>query len=264
MATEFVTDLLAPFCADPSTAGIVTDFDGTLAPIVADPPTARPLPEVPRLLARLAARYARVAVVSGRPAGFLIDRLGGDDLPVNLALSGLYGLERVAVRRTGPPLVAVHAEAEPWVDLVEQAAISADAHAPAGVYVERKGLSVTIHVRTAPEHADWAAGWTRDWAAASGLAVHPGRMSWELRPPVRIDKGTVVDELVDGLAAALFAGDDVGDLPAFDALDRLGASGAHTVRIAVRSAEAPAQLLARADLIADGPDGVVALFHTLL
>lgn len=264
MAAEIVSELFQPFVDDPTTAGIVTDFDGTLAPIVADPPTARPLPAVPQLLADLADRYALVAVVSGRPASFLVDRLGGDGLPANLALSGLYGLERVARRAGGPPFVAVHAEAQPWISAIEEAAAGAEASAPPGVYVERKGLSVTIHVRTAPEHADWAAGWTRDWAAVTGLAVHPGRLSWELRPPVRVDKGTVVDELVEGLATALFAGDDVGDLPAFDALDRLEASGGHVVRVAVRSPEAPAELLARGDLVADGPEGVAALFRSLL
>lgn len=264
MASPLETDLFEPFRSSPATSGIVTDFDGTLAPIVADPPSARPLGEVPDLLARLSERYARVAVVSGRPASFLIDRLGGERMPINLALSGLYGLERVAVRKSGAPLIAVHADATPFVDLIETAAEAAEEHAPRGVYVERKGLSVTVHVRTAPEHADWAAGWTRDWAASTGLAVHPGRMSWELRPPVKIDKGTVVDELVEDLGAALFAGDDVGDLPAFDALDRLEASGAHVVRIAVRSAEAPAELLARADLVAEGPSGVAGIFRSLL
>ncbi len=40
-------------------------------------------------------------------------------------------------------------------------------------------------------------------------------MSVELRPPVKTDKGTVVDELASGLGAACFFGDDLGDLPAF-------------------------------------------------
>ncbi len=47
-------------------------------------------------------------------------------------------------------------------------------------------------------------------------------MSWELRPPVPTDKGTVVTELAAGLAAVCFVGDDTGDLPAFEALRRLG------------------------------------------
>ncbi|MGI8794698.1 MAG: trehalose-phosphatase [Acidimicrobiales bacterium] len=264
MATPDIDALLDPFRSAPREAGVITDFDGTLAPIVSDPREARPGPLVPKLLVDLSRRFGRVAVVSGRPAAFLLDRLGGDDLPDQLVLSGLYGLELVPLRSNGAPVVEVHAEATPWIDAIAAAATDAEAAAPDGVYVERKGLSVTLHVRNAPEHAGWAERWATERSTATGLAIHPGRRSWELRPPVRIDKGTVVDGLISGLAAALFAGDDVGDLPAFDALDRARDSGAHTVRIGVRSTEAPVELLDRADVVVDGPQGVVELFAALL
>ena len=52
------------------------DFDGTLSPIVADPADARPLTGAPELLAELARSFAVVAVVSGRPAAFLVRPLG--------------------------------------------------------------------------------------------------------------------------------------------------------------------------------------------
>src|SRR5207248_621477 len=100
-------------------------------------------------------------------------------------------------------------------------------------------------------------------AVRTGLVVHPGRMSYELRPPVGRDKGTAVAEAGEGMAAVCFAGDDRGDLPAFEALDHLAASGADALRIGVRSAEAPTELLDRADLIVDGPAGVVELFERL-
>ena len=48
------------------------DFDGTLAPIVDDPNKARPLPGTDELLAHLAARFAAVALLSGRPADYLV------------------------------------------------------------------------------------------------------------------------------------------------------------------------------------------------
>jgi trehalose 6-phosphate phosphatase len=74
----------------------------------------------------------------------------------------------------------------------------------------------------------------------------------------------VVDALVEAAAAACFLGDDLGDLPAFDALDRLAArSGADVLRVAVRSEEAPPELLARADLVVDGPPGALALLEEL-
>jgi trehalose 6-phosphate phosphatase len=75
----------------------------------------------------------------------------------------------------------------------------------------------------------------------------------------------VVEQLCEGLASAAFAGDDAGDLPAFDALDRLEATGRleRGVRIGVTSAEGPPELLARADLQVDGPVGLAALLADL-
>ncbi len=133
------------------------------------------------------------------------------------------------------------------------------------MHVERKGYAVTLHVRRAQEALEWARHWSTGTAEASGLEVHEGRMSFELRPPIEVDKGTVVDGLVAGAAAACFLGDDVGDLPAFDALDRLHeATGAAAVRVGVRSAEAPAELLARSDVVVDGPAGSLAFLRALL
>ena len=68
-------DRLSAWLAHPGRAGILTDFDGTLAPIVADPAAAVALPGVSDALVALAARYARVAVISGRPVAYLLDRL---------------------------------------------------------------------------------------------------------------------------------------------------------------------------------------------
>ncbi len=91
-------------------------------------------------------------------------------------------------------------------------------------------------------------------------------MSVELHPPVAVDKGTAVEALVavPVIRAVCFLGDDVGDLPAYDALDRLAAVGVHALRVAVRSAEAPPALLERADVVVEGPAGAVAFLEDLL
>src|SRR4051794_20549389 len=81
-------DALAPLRASPSRAGILTDFDGTLSPIVDEPAAARTLEGAADMLARLAQRYAVVAVLSGRPVDYLQPFFGP-----SLILSGLYGLE---------------------------------------------------------------------------------------------------------------------------------------------------------------------------
>jgi trehalose 6-phosphate phosphatase len=89
------------------------------------------------------------------------------------------------------------------------------------------------------------------------------RKSFELRPPVDRDKGTIVEAAASGLRAACFIGDDQGDLAGFDALDRLANRGVHAVRVAVQSAESPPALLTRADVIVDGPDGALAWLKAL-
>ncbi|HVL92678.1 MAG TPA: trehalose-phosphatase [Acidimicrobiales bacterium] len=247
---------LAALAAEPGRSGIVCDFDGTLAPIVADPAAARPLAGAVEVLHRLAERYATVAVVSGRPMAFLVEHLALGS-GSRLRVAGLYGLETWA----GGSQVD---RWEPWRRVVAEVADRADAQAPPGVLVERKGLTVTVHYRTAPEAAVWARVFAEAEAARTGLALHPARMSEELRPPVAVDKGTVVADLARDLAGACFLGDDLGDLPAFVALDELAATGLNAVKVAVASAEAPPDLIARADLVVDGPDGALALLTELL
>jgi trehalose 6-phosphate phosphatase len=129
--------------------------------------------------------------------------------------------------------------------------------------VEDKGLSLTLHVRPHPELADVTQHWADAAAARSGLHVRRARMSAELHPPVAADKGTVTTELVAGLAAACFIGDDVGDLPAFTALEAFAASGGAAVRAVVTSTEAPRHLLDAADLLLDGPPAVLDFLTAL-
>jgi trehalose 6-phosphate phosphatase len=91
-------------------------------------------------------------------------------------------------------------------------------------------------------------------------------MSDELVPPIPTDKGRVVRELAGGLDAVCFFGDDVGDIPALEALDELRAAGtvASTLKVVVRSLESSPALLDLADVVVDGPEGAVALMRKLL
>jgi trehalose 6-phosphate phosphatase len=251
--------LLLPLTEHPATSALFIDFDGTLANIVDDPVGARPLPGVPALLEDLAVRFAMVAVLSGRPPAFLHDVLGS---PKGVEVIGLYGLARV---------LEASGEADRWSAVIDDVVAEAVAEAPDGVYVEPKGLTVTLHWRHAPQAQPWVADFVEREHDARGLQIHSGRMELELRPPVEVDKGTVIrslatDSPVEWRAAAAF-GDDMGDLPAFAALDDLAAGTAGppvlTVRVAVVDDESPPEVAARADLTVRGAPAAVDLLHTV-
>jgi trehalose 6-phosphate phosphatase len=247
---------LRPLAAGPSSAALLVDYDGSLAPIVDDPAAAVVLPAARAALARVVPRLGRVAIVSGRPVDFL-----RANLPIDgLEYVGQYGLERLAGGQ-----VLVDPRAEPYVEEVARLLAAARTELP-DARVEQKGtIAIGLHWRGRPELEASVTGWARRAAADHGLECAAGRMAVELRPPVGMDKGVAVEELSAGFTAAAFAGDDLGDLPAFVALDRLVADGRlrHAVRIGVRSPEEPPEVVARADVHVDGPAGLAALLDEL-
>ena len=238
---------------------ICLDFDGTIAPIVEDPAAARPLPGIVELLGPLADRYAALALISGRPATYLASHAAAP----GVRYLGMYGLEEIVEGRVqvderleaARPAVAAAAH-----DLAGDPAVTAS-----GAYLEDKRYAVAVHTRRVADPARWASpvGQAAERAAAAhGLEVVPGRMVWELRPQVRSDKGDAVRRVAteSGARHLLVAGDDLGDLPAFAVAEELGGG----LRVAVRSDEAPAELLDAADLVVDGPEGVRGLLEHLL
>ncbi|CAN5177183.1 trehalose-phosphatase [soil metagenome] len=194
---------------DPARACLVLDFDGTLAPIVEDPATSAMPPATHDLLSRLATRLGRLAIVSGRPAGFLADRVGVD----GVHLVGLYGLERVIGGRVVPdPRI------QPYLPALQHArqVLSGVVASWPGAELEDKGRALAVHWRRAEDHEGAADALPAAIRAAAGdLEVEDGKMVVELRPPVAADKGTAVAWLAKGYDAVAYAGDDLGDLPAF-------------------------------------------------
>ncbi|HEX9775237.1 MAG TPA: trehalose-phosphatase [Actinomycetota bacterium] len=233
--------------------GLFLDFDGTLAPIVDDPASAAPLAGVPEALRAIGPSLALAMVVSGRPVAFLRRAFG--ELP-GVELAGLYGLERVRdgveESRAGPETREAVAEARASLERLLPA-----------LHVEDKGAAVTVHSRRAPDPVGMLAdaeAVVREVAAEHGLLVRPGRLALELVPDLAIDKGAVVAEAIEqGTRAAVVAGDDRGDVPAFRAAEAAGWS----LRIAVVSDEAPPELLAEADRTVQGPEGLLGFLRRL-
>jgi trehalose 6-phosphate phosphatase len=248
--------------ASPQTSGLFTDFDGTLSQIVRVPSQARPLAGVSEVLAELAGRYRAVVVVSGRSASELLEWLGPD-----IEIWGTHGVERT---QGGEIVLSEQAAAyeQLMTDVAAEAAACIDAAGLEGAMVEDKRIVLGLHYRSAPnrEHAkEELQRIARELADRHGLVVVSGKASFELRPPIELSKRAVVEQRARQLelSAACFIGDDLGDLPAFDALDALGSEKVATLRVAVDSDEAPEELVRRADLVVEGPAEVVELLRTL-
>lgn len=253
------------------------DYDGTLSPIVADPAAAVIHPDAPDVLVALAAQVRAVVVVTGRPAAQAVslgglpavaDRLGDQAL---LLVLGQYGNERWdsasrAVTSPEPPegLVALAAELPSLLA----------ANDAASAFVEDKGLALAVHTRRLP---DPQAAFERlrpvlvEAADRHGLHLEPGRMVLELRAP-GMNKGDAVRAVASELEAGalVFAGDDLGDVEAFRAVAALregglpAAGGNRLPGLLICSgSEEQTALVDLADVVVDGPEGVLAFLRQL-
>lgn len=258
-------DGLAALLERPGRAVIALDFDGTLAEIVPDPEQARAHERAVPALAALAPKVASVAVITGRPAGVAVRHGGfagvaGLD---HLVVLGHYGAERwdavtgsVRAPAPDPGVAAARAELPGFLDGIG---------AWHGTWIEEKGRAVAVHTRRA-EDPQAAFDALREPLAAlasrHGLILEPGRMVLELRPP-GMDKGVALSEYVRevGAEAVLYAGDDLGDLAAYAAVDKLRSDGVPGLLLC--SGSEVTELAERADLLLPGPAQVADFLAAL-
>lgn len=244
------------------------DFDGTLSPIVDDPEQAHIHPDASAVLVDLAEQVAAVAVITGRPARQALALGGLDEVGAaigeagnDLYLFGQYGNERWSTtdRRVISPRPP-HGLATLLRDLPRVLrAAGAD-----GAFIEDKGLAVAVHTRRLadPDGAfERLLPLLRELAGRHDLVVEPGRHVVEIRSH-GMHKGLVVERLARELNAGgfLFAGDDLGDLEAFEAVAELGRRGLATLLVCSVSDE-ESTLVAVSDLVVKGPEGVLDLLR---
>jgi trehalose-phosphatase len=195
------------------------DFDGTLSQFVDDPADARLSPSMERALRAIAGHDTMsVAIISGR------DRT---DLHRLVDIPGLIYVGNHGLDISGPGYMFVEPTAASRTDELRALAqtLTAKLQGIEGVFVEYKGLTISVHYRQVPAsgqdelrrivHATLA-GTSHPFVLGAGEKVH------EIRPRVYWNKGTAVTWIRAQLgkpdALPIYVGDDTTDEDAFTAL----------------------------------------------
>ena len=261
---EALAEALRPITDDPESAAVLCDIDGTLAPIVRRADEAKVPEEASKLLGRLGRRYGLVACVSGRSAAEARRLVGVG----SIAYAGSHGAELLEPGSSQPRLIPAF---KSWEGRVRGFAAERDTPElrKLRVRIEDKGPIAAFHWRDVPDEdaARTQLEGLAQEAETAGFETHWGRKVLEVRPPVPLDKGRAVRDLVgsSGVRAALFGGDDATDVDAFDTLESLLSEGEldSAVRVGVESDEGPASIVERADLVVDGVAGFARVLEAL-
>jgi trehalose 6-phosphate phosphatase len=262
MVTMLRDEMVQRVTADPTHALIALDFDGTLAPIVKDPTTSRPTEGAIDAIAALARAGARIAVITGRDAATAVD-LGGLAAVPDIVVAGLYGAETWHQGELQTP------DQPPAVDELRAELPAVIAHGDNDLWIEDKRLSLVVHARLTAHPAEAIEAvrpGVEALAERLGLETHDGKGVLEIRLP-GYDKGSVLRRLVDRFAptSVLFAGDDLGDIPALEAVRDMRRAGIAAYGIAVVPLSSDSlELAVAADLRVDDPDQLVQLLWQLV
>ena len=261
--SQSLDEAIQPLLASPESTAVLLDVDGTLAPIVRDARDASVPVPTRSLMITMTRRYSVVAAVSGRQAedARRVVAAGG------LSYVGGHGSE---ILLPGESEATIDPSLTAWTEPVQDAASEAVRElSNLGVRREDKGAISAIHWRGTPDEAacERALRAIATRIEDSGLVAHWGRKVLEIRPPSPFDKGLGIRNLLKGrpVRQAIYIGDDLTDIDAFNALAEMDASGElqHIVRIGVNSPETPSELVAAADFMVNGIDGVVEVLEVL-
>jgi trehalose 6-phosphate phosphatase len=265
VTSALLHEALAPLRSNPDASAVLFDIDGTLAPIVANSTEAR-VPEPTRqLLIAVARRFGLVACITGR-------RAADARALVSIGTITYIGSHGAELLKAGWTEAVLDPSLREWIDRIADFRRQVDTAElrRARVRIEDKGPIVAFHWRgaTDEEVARAAVDALAAQAEAAGLEVHWGRKVMEARPPIPIDKGAgVVNLLRDAhVGAGMFVGDDFTDLDAFRMLRKLKDGGELTAAlcVGVRSEEGPPEIVDEADIVVDGTDGVRELLIALV
>jgi len=241
--------------------GLIFDVDGTIAEIAPTAEAVKVTPGCKKHLRSLVKRLPVVAATSGRLTEVLRRLVGVD----GVVCYGNHGLERWFKGQ-----VEIRPEAQEYVEKI--AAVIKELGPilkPMRVGFEDKGAGLVFHYRTLPHREKVRETILEEISrssAARSFNIDKARAVIELRPPIEITKGSVLKEIIESyhLGAAVYMGDDVSDIDAFDTMHALSRSPAFQgLALGVVGEETPPNVAERADLLLRGVDEVEAFLKWL-
>lgn len=241
--------------------GLLSDMDGTLSPIVNHPDDARATPKNLELLEKLNQQLELVGIITGRAVNDVREKVNIE----GLVYAGNHGMEQwengeVIV----PPEIAAF---RPNLEVVIQ---QVEPHLLDGMLLEDKQSTLSIHYRNAtePDHI------VRDFQSIlapivedNNLDLFSGRMIFEIRPAVKINKGVAFQQLIEthNLSAAMYIGDDTTDVDAFVVARQLRETDTcYSLAIGVESDDMPSAVADTADMMVSGVSDVEAFLSWLV
>jgi trehalose-phosphatase len=200
---------------------LLLDYDGTLTPIVSRPEIAT-LTRGRRKALRLTSKSPKITlgIISGRSL---------KDVRNKVKLSGIYYAGNHGFEISGPGVNITHMAAKKFRPVAKEikGKLIKDTRGIKGVIVEDKGITLSVHYRLVKR---------KDLKKLNGILrrilapylknkkikLTEGKKVYEIRPPIKWDKGRAVLWLLSKLRAKkpfpIYAGDDITDESAFRAL----------------------------------------------
>jgi len=208
---------------------LLLDYDGTLTPIAETPKKALISKDAKEVLQKLSRRpYCKLGIISGRSLNDLKNIIGIK----GIIYAGNHGLEIEGPKikfesRVFPRLKSIIRNISDDI----QKRISGIK----GALIEDKGLTLSIHYRLVGKENFPALGKiitevTNPYTVRDKIRVDSGKKVYEIKPPVKWDKGKVALWLLarqqfalgEKIVFPIYIGDDVTDEDAFKALKRKG------------------------------------------
>ncbi|MBP7949657.1 MAG: trehalose-phosphatase [Verrucomicrobiales bacterium] len=236
---------IAARCAAPPRLLLAFDFDGTLAPLVSTPAAAQlPAQTLGALRTLQAVPGICLAIISGRSLPDLISRV---PLP-DAIFAGNHGLEIRGLGLDGERIQA--AALKPRLRILT-GKIQQSTAGISGLFIENKGLSLTVHLRNVlAGQRDTATRIVEQTGKGDpAFRLQHGNLVLEYIPDIGWDKGSALKQITARLGiprcATVYAGDDTTDETVFTAMPtavtiRVGEAGPTAARWTARD---PADVL---------------------